>query len=99
MNTTSKTKRMVFVTTAIIWIAATAHSYAQTARTIKLEEAIEMSLKNSKQLKLSQTNVDMAGLNIRQIKENQLPSLSVSGSYLRVNTPNIDLKIKQRRKR
>ncbi|WAC15115.1 TolC family protein [Dyadobacter pollutisoli] len=95
MNTTSKTKRMVSVATAIVWIVATAHSYAQTTRTIKLEEAIEMSLKNSKQLKLSQTNVDMAGLNIRQIKENQLPTLSVSGSYLRVNTPNIDLKIKQ----
>jgi outer membrane protein len=87
MNTTSKIKRMVFVHPAS-GLRDTAHSYAQTARTIKLEEAIEMSLKNSKQLKLSQTNVDLAGLSIRQIKENQLPSLSVSGSYLRVNTPN-----------
>ncbi len=31
-------------------------------------------------------------LNIRQIKDNQLPSFSVSASYLRLNTPNINLK-------
>ena len=95
MNTTFKIKRMVYAAAGVIWMAAATHSFAQNARTITLEEAIEMSLKNSKQLKLSQTNVDLAGLSIRQIKENQLPSLSISGSYLRVNTPNIDLKIKQ----
>lgn len=86
---------MVCLATGIVWIAVTGPSYAQSARTIKLEEAIAMSLQNSKQLKLSQSNVDLAGLSIRQVKENQLPSLSVSGSYLRVNTPNINLKIRQ----
>ncbi|CAG5067695.1 hypothetical protein DYBT9623_00416 [Dyadobacter sp. CECT 9623] len=94
MNTTFKIRRMVWVAAGAIWIAANSHAFAQAARTITLEEAIEMSLKNSKQLKLSQTNVDLAGLSIRQIKENQLPSLSISGSYLRVNTPNINLKVK-----
>jgi outer membrane protein TolC len=84
---------MVFVTASMIWIAAGTHSFAQTERTLTLEEAIDMSLKNSKQLKLSQSNVELAGLGIRQIKENQLPSLSVSGSYLRLNTPNINLKL------
>lgn len=86
---------MIGVAAGVFWMLTAAHSIAQTARTITLEDAIEMSLKNSKQLKLSQSNVDLAGLNIRQIKENQLPSLSISGSYLRVNTPNINLKIKQ----
>lgn len=95
MNTTFRIKRMVSLAAGIIWIAVTSHSYAQSARTIKLEEAITMSLQNSKQLKLSQSNIDLAGLGIRQIKENQLPSLSVSGSYLRVNSPNVNLKIKQ----
>ncbi|WP_229214058.1 TolC family protein [Dyadobacter flavalbus] len=94
MNTTSRIRKMVSVTTGIIWIVAAAHSFAQTARTLTLEEAIQLSLQNSKQLKLSQTNVDIAGYNIREIRENQLPSLSVSGSYLRLNTPNINLKIK-----
>ncbi len=95
MNTSARIKRMVYVATGIVLIVTASHSYAQTPRTLTLEEAISMSLQNSKQLKLSQTNVDIAALNIRQIKENQLPSLSVSGSYLRLNTPNLNLKIGQ----
>ncbi|SEI42692.1 Outer membrane protein TolC [Dyadobacter koreensis] len=83
---------MAFAAIAILVMAATSHSFAQTPRQITLEEAVELSLKNSKQLKLSQSNVDMAGLNIRQIKDNQLPSFGVSASYLRLNTPNINLK-------
>ena len=94
MNTTIKIRRLVFVAAGMFLLAIHTQSIAQSARTITLEEAIDMSLKNSKQLRLSQTNVDLAGLNIRQIKENQLPSLSISGSYLRVNTPDINLKIK-----
>ncbi|TDE15709.1 TolC family protein [Dyadobacter psychrotolerans] len=86
---------MLSLTVFFVLIVATSRSNAQTAQTITLEQAVEMSLKNSKQLKLSQTNVDLAALNIRQIKDNQLPSLSVSASYLRLNSPNIDLKIRQ----
>ncbi len=72
MNTTFKTKRMkTLLIIGLALVISTTHSIGQTARTITLEEAISMSLQNSKQLKLSQTNVDMAGLNIRQIKENQ----------------------------
>jgi outer membrane protein TolC len=81
---------MAFVVVGLILIAS--HSFGQTIRNITLEEAVELSLKNSKQLKISQSNVDLAGLNIRQIKDNQLPSFSVSASYLRLNTPNINLK-------
>ncbi|TLV04104.1 TolC family protein [Dyadobacter luticola] len=86
---------MMWVSAGLIWLVTTTHSFAQTARTITLEEAIEMSLKNSKQLKLSQSNIDLATLGIRQIKENQLPGFSISASYLRVNTPNINLKTNQ----
>jgi len=95
MNTTFNTKKITTVAIGIALIVTSARSMAQTSRTIKLEEAIEMSLRNSKQLKLSQTNVDIAGLNIREIKDNQLPSFSISASYLRLNTPNIDLKLRQ----
>ncbi len=87
----SSSKRMSFAAIALFVLAAS-HSFAQTPRKITLEEAVELSLKNSKQLKLSQSNIDMAGLNIREIKDNQLPSFSVSASYLRLNTPNVNLK-------
>lgn len=87
----SSSKRMSFAAIALFVLAAS-HSFAQTPRRITLEEAVTLSLKNSKQLKLSQSNIDLAGLNVRQIKDNQLPSFSVSASYLRMNTPNISLK-------
>ena len=87
----SSSKRMSFAAIALFVLAAS-HSFAQTPRRITLEEAVALSLKNSKQLKLSQSNIDLAGLNVRQIKDNQLPSFSVSASYLRMNTPNISLK-------
>jgi len=95
MNTTISNRNMLSLAIGLFLIVATTRSHAQTARTITLEEAVEMSIKNSKQLKFSQTNVDLAALQIREIKDNQLPSLSVSASYLRLNSPNIDLKIRQ----
>ena len=78
---------------AIAIIATASSSMAQTVRKITLQEAVEMSLKSSKKLRLSQTNVDLAGLNIKELKDNQLPSFTVSGSYLRMNTPDINLKM------
>lgn len=95
MNTTLRTSSLMAMAIGIGLIVSGSPSMAQAPRKITLEEAVAMSLSNSKQLKLSQTNIDLAGLNIRQIKENQLPSLSVSGSYLRLNTPNINLKLNQ----
>lgn len=95
MNTTHRIRRSFGAAAVIVALFAGQSVHAQTPRTIKLEEAIDLSLKNSKQLKISQSNIDLAGLNTRQIRENQLPSLSVSGSYLRVNTPNINFKIRQ----
>ena len=83
---------MALVAAGLILFASATHSFGQATRNITLEEAVELSLKNSKQLKLSQSNVDLAGLNIRSIRDNQLPSFSLSASYLRLNTPNINLK-------
>jgi outer membrane protein len=83
---------MALVAAGLFLFASATHSFGQATRNITLEEAVELSLKNSKQLKLSQSNVDLAGLNIRSIRDNQLPSFSLSASYLRLNTPNINLK-------
>ena len=45
---------MAFAAIAILVMAAASHSFAQTPRQITLEEAVELSLKNSKQMKFSQ---------------------------------------------
>lgn len=67
---------------------------AQSRKAIALNEAIELSIKNSKQLKLSQAKVAEATNAVRTASDRQLPEVSVSGSYLRVNQPNVDMKMK-----
>lgn len=63
-------------------------------KNLSLQEAIDLSIKNSKQLKASQARIDQATAILEQAKDNKLPNASVSGSYIRLNSPNIALKTK-----
>lgn len=63
------------------------------SRQLSLDEAITLSLQNSKQLKLSQARIDEATASLKSAREQRLPNLSISGSYLRLNQPNVDLKL------
>lgn len=63
----------------------------QDAKMLSLEEAIRLSLSNSKQLKMSQASIDAATASLKQNKEKRLPDVSASGSYLRVSKPTIAL--------
>lgn len=71
---------------------------AQLPRTkqveLSLSEALRLSLQNSKQLKLSNAKVDEACANHQEAWNNHLPDLKVSGAYMRINTPTVDLKVK-----
>ena len=69
------------------------HGSAST-RHLSLQEAIDLSIKNSKQLKASQARIDQATGALNQAKDNKLPNAGISGSYLRLNRPNIALKTK-----
>lgn len=71
-----------------------AFASAQGNRDITLNEAIRIGLQNSKQLKLSDAKVREATYQLRDARGRMLPDLSVSGSYLRVAQPTIDLKLK-----
>lgn len=67
---------------------------AQTKRSISLEEAIDLGIKNSKSLKVDQAKIEEATANLLEAKNKQLPDLSVSGTYMYMPLkPNIDLKI------
>ena len=63
-------------------------------RPIGLNEAIDLSLKNSKQLKGSQAKIDEATAALREAVEKRLPDAKLTGSYLWLGTANIDLKTK-----
>lgn len=65
---------------------------AQSARKLTLDEAVQLGLQNSKQLKLNQAQIDEATASLKEAKDNRLPDLKLSGSYLRVNSPNITMR-------
>lgn len=67
---------------------------AQETKQLGLDEAIKLSLQNSKQLKGNQAKVDEAVAAVKEAKEKKLPGASVSGSYLRLSSANIDMKTK-----
>jgi outer membrane protein len=63
-------------------------------RKITLDEAIDLSIKNSKHLRADQARIQQALANTTISKQNQLPDLKITGSYLRLTQPNIDLQYK-----
>ena len=67
---------------------------AQDKKLISLDEAIDLGIKNSKQLKISQAKTDEATAALKEAVQKKLPNASISGSYLRLSTANIDLKTK-----
>lgn len=65
---------------------------AQTAVPLALNQAVELSLQNSKQLKVSKAKIEQATAQLKQALDNRLPEAKVSGSYLWLPKPNINLK-------
>lgn len=70
-------------------------SFSQEKKSLTLTEAIDLSIKNSKQLKSSAARIEEATAALKEAVERKLPDASVSGSYLRLNNPNINLKTKK----
>ena len=69
-------------------------SSAQVVRVMSLKQAIGLSVKNSKQLKIGAARILSANAALIEAEDNRLPGFNVSGSYLRLNSPNVALKIK-----
>jgi outer membrane protein TolC len=65
---------------------------AQEVKPITLQEAVELSIKNSKQLKNSQAKIEEATAALKEAINNKLPDAKVSASYLRLNSANVNLK-------
>lgn len=89
-----KNRYRKFTLIAICTVFGWQLAIAQNSRNLGMDEAIHLSLQNNKQLKLSNAKVKEATASLHQAKNNMLPDLKASGSYLRINNPNIDLKAK-----
>lgn len=78
----------------LIFLAFTTGLAAQEKRSLTLNEAIDLSIKNSKQLKGSLARIEEATATLKEAVQRKLPDANVSGSYLRLNEPNVELKSK-----
>ncbi len=92
-------KLRIFLTAPLFLIAFSVPLFlpAQDTTGIKhltLQEAIDLSIKNSKQLKASQARIDEATGALSEAKDNKLPNASISGAYLRIPNPTVSLKTK-----
>lgn len=67
---------------------------AQENKRLTLNEAIELGVKNSKQLKINFAKIQEATAALKESEEKRLPDASVSGAFLRVLSSKFDLKSK-----
>ena len=51
------------------------------ARDLTLEQAIDLSLNNSKEMRISEKNLDISKLNVSKAFKNALPSVTYTGAY------------------
>ncbi len=73
--------------------------HAQTTQKINLQQAIDLSVKNSNNLKIADSKVLLASADLQEAKDRKLPNATVSASYLRLSSANIDLKSAQNNNR
>lgn len=66
---------------------------AQEKKLLTLDEAVNLGITNSKNLKIDEAKIEEATANLLEAKNRQLPDFKLSGSYLRLGNAKIDLKI------
>ena len=77
---------------AVLFSLLFLQTVAQEKKTLTLNEAIDLGLQNSKQLKNSGAKIEEATAALKEAIEKKLPDVKLSGSYLRLNSANFDLK-------
>lgn len=65
---------------------------AQETKSLTLQDAVQIALENSDEAKIADSKVTTAASELNVIKNNQYPDASVSGQYLYLTEPSIDLK-------
>jgi outer membrane protein len=67
--------------------------YAQDIKTLDLKEALQLGIKNSKNLKYAQNKIEEANAQLRRVKDNALPSASASFLFNHAEIPTHKLSI------
>jgi outer membrane protein len=87
-------RRMYFIIAVLLLNSHHLLAQDSTVMKLTLNDAIDGSIKNSKQLKNNRAKIEEASAAVREAKDQRLPDFKISGSYLRLNNPNINLKTK-----
>jgi len=67
---------------------------AQEKKQLTLDEAVQLGIQNSKNLRIDAAKIEEATADLLEAKNRQLPELKVSGSYMYLPTkPTVDLKL------
>lgn len=86
-------KLKIFYWGALFLLAAVAGT-AQDKKRLGLNETIQLSIQNSKALKADQAKIEEATASLREAIDRRLPDASVTGSYMRLNSANIAMAVK-----
>ena len=90
----NKYSKLAAVSAAMFMAVTSGHVYAQGAKQLSLDEAVKLTVQNSGRLRIANAKIDEATANVHEARNNQLPDLKASGSYLRLNSPDVNLKVK-----
>jgi len=77
----------------LLFIASISQISGQETKTISLEEAIDLGIKNSKNLKIDEAKIEENSAQLIEAKNRQLPDFKLGTSYLHLFSPNVDLKV------
>ncbi|MFT3907809.1 MAG: TolC family protein [Ferruginibacter sp.] len=88
MNNKMEFKILIF---GLLLLAAGNLHAQDSTRQLTMQQAIDMSIQNSKNLKISRAKIDEATAALQEANDSRLPDLKVSGSYLRLNNPHVSL--------
>ncbi len=84
--------KLIFILGVTLFLGTTVK--AQEKKTLSLAEAIDLSLKNSHQLKNDQAKIEEATASLKEAVQKKLPDVGASASYVRLGAANFDLKTK-----
>lgn len=86
-------KRYTVIVLSLALLLQSGSLFAQDTRQLSLKEAVQLGIDNSKELKVSKAKILEASAAVTEARNRQYPDVKISGSYLRVNKPNVDLKV------
>lgn len=87
-------KKMNNSVIALALFIGIANTNAQEKKTLTLDEAVQLGIRNSKNLKIDAAKIEEATADLLEAKNRQLPELKVSGSYLYLPLkPTVNIKL------